>query len=415
MRIVRKLAGPTDRGNDRSGPTPEAGGGFWAVWLTALLILAALVFAVVRYLSLPPGQTVHMPGMRSGATEALTRLRTDTSVGSLLGGSLLTEWQLNAVAVAFVVVLGAWYLASAARARRTGPWPWSRVAAFLAGLGFIVLATCGSIGVYDMALFSAHMLGHLIFVMVAPVLLMAGRPLELSLTASGPATRDRLERTYRGRVITLVTAPPVALASYAVVIVGSHLTGLMNGIMGNSWAGQAEHLVYLVVGCQFFVLVLGDAPIRWQLSTPARWLLLALAMAVDTFVGIVIMQTSQPFHMVPLPGLVVNPLSDTHTGGSIMWFGGDAIMAAVMIALVIGWLRDPERQRQDNAGWLEQARRETFAERVLPSAQSGGAGTADADTVTRDLDFDTDDERLRAYNDWLRQLHGSSSQEREVR
>jgi putative copper resistance protein D len=78
-----------------------------------------------------------------------------------------------------------------------------------------------------------------------------------------------------------------------------------------------------------------------------------------------------------------------------MWFGGDAIMAAIMIGLVIGWLRDPARRRQDNSGWLEQARRATFAERVGDSAGRELSG---------DLDFDEQDDRLSAYNDWLKRL-----------
>jgi putative copper resistance protein D len=196
-------------------------------------------------------------------------------------------------------------------------------------------------------------------------------------------------------VWTLLTAPPVALASYAVVIVGSHLTGLMDDIMRNAWAGQVEHLVYLVIGCQFFLLVLGDTPGRWQLSTPARWLMLALSMAVDTFVGIVIMQANRPVAMTAVPGLSVNTLADTHTGGAIMWFGGDGIMAAIMIAMVIGWLNDPARQRRDNSGWLEQARRVTFAERTGDDS----AGIAD------DLDFDDEDGRLAAYNSWLAEIN----------
>ena len=95
-------------------------------------------------------------------------------------------------------------------------------------------------------------------------------------------------------MVSLLTAPPVALACYAVAIVGTHLTGLMDQIMQVTWAGQLEHLVYLVVGCQFFVLILGDEPIRWRLSAPARWLLLAIAMAVDTFTGVVLIQATQP-------------------------------------------------------------------------------------------------------------------------
>ena len=382
----------------------------WTIWLVAFAILLGLTMAVVRNLSLPADAHGGHGGMNmtgtsgmtaDGTSAALTRLGSAGTVKQLLGPSLLTVWQLNSVAVAFVVLLGAWYLTGvvkAGRDRSAERWPLARTALCFGGLALCVIATCGSIGVYDQAFFSAHMLGHLIFVMAAPVLLMAARPLELSLRASNPRNRARIERVLNSWAFTIITAPPVALASYTLVIVGSHLTGLMDTIMENDWAGQVEHLVYLVIGCQFFLLVLGDAPIRWKLSTPARWLLLAISMAVDTFVGLVLLQGNHAVAMLPVPGLYVNALSDTHTGGSIMWFGGDAIMAAVMIGLVMGWLRDPERQRRDTGGWMEQARRANFAENT---------GAPAADAVIDDLDFDDQDARLVAYNKWLADLNGN--------
>ena len=69
------------------------------------------------------------------------------------------------------------------------------------------------------------------------------------------------------------------------------------------WAGQVEHLVYLGVGCQFFLLVLGDSPSAGGCSTPARWLLLALSMAVDTFAGIVLPQSTRVRWTWWVPGL----------------------------------------------------------------------------------------------------------------
>ena len=81
------------------------------------------------------------------------------------------------------------------------------------------------------------------------------------------------------------------------MIVGSHLTGLTDTIMEQTGASQIEHVVYLVVGYQFFVLVIGDEPIKWRLSTPVRWVLLAVAMAVDTFTGITLMLATEPIAM----------------------------------------------------------------------------------------------------------------------
>jgi putative copper resistance protein D len=355
-----------------------------AAWAAAALVVVGLAVAVAHYLS-GGGHAMH-------AGEALTRGGTSGPTAPLFGTPLVTAWQLDAIAVAVLVLAAAAYLTGVALVPVRDPgarWPAARTAAFLAGLAVCAYATNGSIAVYDKALFTAHMAGHLALVMVAPVLLVAGRPLRLALAAAAPQRRVRIERVARGPVISFLTAPPVALASYAAVIVGSHLTGLMDTIMRDTWAGQVEHLVYVVAGCQFFVLIVGDEPIRWRLASPARWLLLAIAMAVDTFTGIVLMQGTHAVTLTP-SALHVDALSDTRTGGAIMWFGGDAIMAAVMIVLVVDWLRSVDHGPAQR-GWLEQARGATLAE------HTGAAPT----------DVDGDDAARAAYNDWLERLNRS--------
>jgi putative copper resistance protein D len=382
-----------------------------AAWLVAVAIFVALGFAVAHYLSeTAPGAGGHgdaMAGMHEHGATALIRAG-GSPLGPLFGSALIRRWQLDAVAVAVLVLLAAWYVTAVALVpvRKPGArWPWRRTASFLAGLVVAGFATNGSIAVYDQALFTAHMVGHLALVMLAPALLMAGVPLRLALEAAAPAGRRRIERVLGSRALALLTAPPVALACYTAVIVGSHLTGLMDTIMRNSWAGQAEHLVYLLVGCQFFVLVLGDQPLRWRLGAPARWLLLAVAMAVDTFTGVVLLQGTHAVSMLPAPGLHVDPLSDTHTGGAIMWFGGDAIMAAVMVTLVVAWLRQAD-ERGGETGWLEQARRDAFTRNVAVGAgRSAGADGAASDTDAISVgELDSDEQARLSYNAWLARL-----------
>lgn len=359
-------------------------------WVLALVALAALAVAVAHYLGTgaPAAGHMHM----TGAAHALTRGGATAPLTPLFGSALFTAWQLDAVALAVLVLLGTVYLSGVALVPVRSPgrrWPVRHTAAFLGGLAVCGFATCGSIAVYDQVLFTAHMAGHLALVMVAPALLAAGRPLGLALAAAPQRRRARISRRLHGPVLSVLTAPPVALAAYTVVIVGSHLTGLMNVIMRNDWAGQLEHLVYLLVGFQFFVLVVGDEPIRWRLAAPARWLLLAVAMAVDTFTGIVLMQGTHAVQLAP-SALDVSALSDTRTGGAIMWFGGDAIMALIMVGLVVGWLRTVDHAPAEK-GWLEQARGATFADHT---------GSHGVDTV------DDEDEAARAaYNDWLAKLN----------
>lgn len=399
-----------------------------AAWAVAAVLLAALAVAVIAHLR--RGGSTHaaggmgqMTGMGGGLSEALYRAGGADPHGSLLSSRLITVWQLDAVAVAVLLILGTLYLTGTLLLRRAGrPWRWNCTVSFLAGLLVCGLATNSSISVYDMSLFSAHMIGHLMLVMLGPALLMAGRPLTLLLEATHGRRHDRIAATLRGPVVSLLTAPPVALASYTVVIVGTHLTGLMNVIMRNSWAGQLEHLGYLLLGCQFFVVVIGDAPIRWKLSAPARLFMLALSMAVDTFTGVVLLQSTTAIAMSPPPGTSINPITDTQTGGAIMWFGGDGIMAVIMVVVAIGWVHRPESAQIEAGGWLEQARRANFAKHAGIAAggsaqhpggdsgndsnsNSGSNSNSDFDIDSNiDSDFDNDDERLAQYNAWLRRL-----------
>ena len=355
-----------------------------------------------------------MAGMHS-MSDALYRAGGEPH-GPLLSSRLFTTWQLDAVALAVLVLLATGYLTAAMLANRQTEehaWPARYTLSFLAGLVVCGLATNSSIAVYDMSLFSAHMIGHLMLVMLAPALLTAGRPLTLLLRANTGRRRERIATVLTGRVVSLLTAPPVALAGYTVVIVATHLTGLMDVIMRHTWAGQLEHLVYLLLGCQFFVVVIGDAPIRWRLPAPSRLFMLALSMAVDTFTGIVLLQSTVAIAMTPPPGADVNPLTDTRTGGAIMWFGGDGIMAVIMVAIAIGWVHGSANRQVDSAGWLEQARRASFAAHAgsQTGSQTGGqAEPEDADTqsAASDDDFDDSELRLRQYNDWLRRLDSQS-------
>ncbi|MGI8667777.1 MAG: cytochrome c oxidase assembly protein [Jatrophihabitans sp.] len=374
----------------------------WAAWTLAALVLAALAGAVIAHLRIGSHQDT-MAGMHGmhGMSQALYRTSGADPRGSLLSSRLLTAWQLDAVAVAVLVLLAACYLSGVfASGRRGHRWPARYTTAFLAGLVVCGLATNSSIAVYDMSLFSAHMIGHLMLVMLAPALLMAGRPLNLALAATGGRRRQRLAAIFTGRLVSLLTAPPVALASYIVVIVGTHLTGLMNFIMTHTWAGQLEHLAYVLLGCQFFVVVIADPPIRWRLAVPARLFMLAISMAVDTFTGLVLLQSTVAVAMAPPPGADVRPLADTQTGCAIMWFGGDAIMAAIMVVIAIGWVRRPEGQRIEPGGWLEQARQANFAAHAgTPTSGAGaGAGAGASDN------FDDDEQRLQQYNAWLQRL-----------
>jgi putative copper resistance protein D len=315
-----------------------------------------------------------------------------------------TQWTFAPVVTAATAVLAALYLYGMWRVHRrhpTHPWSWLRALSFFGGLAAVVLATESSIGTYDDVLFSVHMVQHLMLIMVAPPLLVAGRPIMLLLHAARNPVHRWTKVLIRSRLVTALTCPPVAALIYAAVIVGTHLTGFMNVALHHDSVHQAEHLLYLVSGYLYFLPLLGSEPIRWKMSFPTRFLLLALSMPVDTFVGVVLLQANHELFSAYLdeprtwgPSL----LSDLHLGGAIMWVGGDAIMFALVLCVFVVFLRD-KRAHGTMGTWLEGAR----SQALYDHAAMAGVAAPKPVNQRRGQTVD-DDEHLAAYNAYLARL-----------
>ena len=99
----------------------------WVAWLVAAGILVVLTVNVVRHLA--------AGGAHGHPSAALFRAGEARTLPPLLGSALLTEWQVNAVALALLVLGLAWYITGIALVRRrTGElWPWWRTACFVTG------------------------------------------------------------------------------------------------------------------------------------------------------------------------------------------------------------------------------------------------------------------------------------------
>jgi putative copper resistance protein D len=244
--------------------------------------------------------------------------------------TLLGAWQFAPTAGIPLAVLAGAYLAGVRRAatRRPGKaWPVGRTAAFLGGLAAAALATQGPAAVYDDVSLPAHMVQHLLLIMVAPPLLVCGRPVTLALHVTRNPWHTRIKRVLRSRAVAAATWPGTGIAVYSAVVAGTHLTGLLTA---RGALHDAEHGAYLVAGYLFFLPVAGSEPIRWRASALGRYLLLLAAMPVDIATGAVLMLRG---------GAGGYSAADVHAGGLVMVAGGEAIMAALALVFAVAVVR----------------------------------------------------------------------------
>jgi putative copper resistance protein D len=272
----------------------------------------------------------------------------------------LTTWQFVPLVSGSLLLLTALYLTgvrAVARRHPVRPWPRTRTAAFLGGLTAIAVAIQGSDGVYDDVLLRAHMVQHLLLIMVAPPLLVYGRPVTLLLHATRNGWHRRVIRVVRSRAATALTWPPFSLALYSSVVLAAHLTPL---VLATGWLHDAEHLAYLVAGYLFFLPVVGSEPARWRPSLFSRYLLLLAAMPADIATGAVLM-LARPFGGYSA--------ADVHTAGVIMLAGGELVMTALALLLAVNLMRSPGTAGESAAGLKEY---NAYLSRLEPKASRTG-------------------------------------------
>ncbi|HEX3900047.1 MAG TPA: cytochrome c oxidase assembly protein [Mycobacteriales bacterium] len=339
-----------------------------------------------------PGMS--MPGTPTAGTIGSQFSPPNQSLPKLTVGRLVSTWSFHVwSALAAAILLIGYLLGWQAARRRGAAWQARSVASWCAGIAVLVFTTQAGPRVYDDALFWVHMVGHLLLVMVVPVLLVMGRPLDLIAAALPQSRAERFDRALRGRLGSVVTNPGVGLVLYTAVIVGTHLTGFMNQTMLHPWLTGLEQVMYVVAGTLFFLPLIGDAPIRWKLSAPLRMAMLVVAMPVDTFTGVVLGQTDKypwPAMAAMHPTWAPNLLTDLHAGGAIMWVGGDAIMAVMFGVAAVSWARTAgSGNTSDLGGWLDSARANYQHDLVGDDAPAENPDS---------------DEALAAYNAYLQGL-----------
>lgn len=260
--------------------------------------------------------------------------------------------------------------------RRGDDWPIGRTVSWTVGLLLVVGVTGTGVGGYSMALFSVHMLQHMVLSMLAPIPLLMGAPITLALRAlpSGRGRRGAPRRVLlallHSRFAQVLSSPVVAVSLFLLSLYGLYFTPVFDWAM-SGFVGHTAMLIHFVaVGMLLFWGLLEVDPVPHPMRPPFRIVELFVTAPFHAFFGIAFMTSKDEvagYFAHPMASWHLGALADQRVGGAIAWAFSEVPTLLVVIVVVVLWARSSDRE----------ARR-----------------------VDRRADRDGDQER-NAYNAWL--------------
>lgn len=276
---------------------------------------------------------------------------------------VLFDWRFDLILGTAAIVLAAVYVAGLVRLRRRGDaWPAGRTLAWLLGCAALLFTTSSGLGRYMPAMFSVHMVAHMLLSMLVPILLVLGAPMTLALRAlptagrgQPPGPREWLLAALHSRASKFLTHPIVALVLFVAGFYGLYFGGLFDAAVDNHAAHVAMNLHFLLSGYLFYWVVIGVDPTPRQLPQLGKLAVVFASLPLHAFFGVVLMGTQavlgERFYRSLQLSWHTDLLADQKLGGGIAWAAGEIPLVLVMIALLIQWRRSDQRtaKRLDRA------------------------------------------------------------------
>ena len=266
----------------------------------------------------------------------------------------LTAWDFDLMWTLVVGFLIFFYIAGVWRLRRRGDrWPWYRSVLWVTGMLAILWVTNGPLNVYEMYLFSAHMLGHMLLSMAIPVLLVLSAPITLAMRAihkrgdgsRGP--REWILYAVHSRYAAFLTHPLVSGTLFATSLWAFYYTPLFRWAtedhVGHTW--MIIH--FLITGYLFAQTLVGVDPVAGQAPYPLRLILLFATMAMHAFFGLSLVE-GEGLLLADWYGAMgrtwgADPLQDQQNAGAIAWSVGEIPTVVLAVLVAILWSRNDAR------------------------------------------------------------------------
>lgn len=233
----------------------------------------------------------------------------------------------------------------------------SRALLFAAGVATLVAALMSPLDEIADQLQSAHMVQHLILILIAPPLLIAGEPVRAFVWAFPRRLRTSLPRWlqipfWRWLGLSL-TAPPVAFALHAIALTVWHAPGPYDAAVRNETIHAIEHVCFLGTALLFWWVVMAPPGLR-RLSVSLRVpYVIGMSMVGAAIGALLTFATSSLYAAYGNSAAAwgITTLEDQQLAGLIMWIPGGFAYLIAAAALFMNWMQADE-ERADRASAL---------------------------------------------------------------
>ncbi|MFJ5770508.1 cytochrome c oxidase assembly protein [Psychrobacillus sp. NPDC093180] len=229
----------------------------------------------------------------------------------------------------FVLGLIGYLLSVSISNRKKKQWPFYRVVLWIIGVVCASLSVIGPIADRSHEDFSAHMIGHLLLGMLAPLLMALGAPMTLILRTLPVHSARRLSYILSSGPISILHNPIFT----ALVNVGAlwllYTTELFPMMHENVVLYAFIHIHIFLAGYLFTISIIYIDPTPQRKSFIYRSVVLLMALAAHSIL-------SKYLYAHPPDGIST---AQAELGGMIMYYGGDTIEVGLVCILCYQWYR----------------------------------------------------------------------------
>ncbi len=213
-----------------------------------------------------------------------------------------------------------------------------RIVTCFAGITLITVALMPQADALADRSFAAHMVQHVVLVILGPPLILLGAPLLLLVAVPAALIARRIARFAHSIPGQAIFAPITGWLLFVVVLWGAHFSPLYEAALNSPYVHVAEHVLFLSAAFLFWAAVIQTGFVPRAVPFPARMLYVFLAIPQGAFLGLAIYAARGVLYPHYLHSQsAAEALADQQNAGAVMWILGGFFMFVAFMLTAGAW------------------------------------------------------------------------------